>query len=269
MGPRGRRRPRPHPHRHRRRRHTIPVVSVNVAGFADVYKALASLKRRFPARLLRQLKEQVYDLVLTSESKGKVYVQDLDAAADTADIDMVIGVGIKDRLDTVGVIGLTRADLLHDVLKDTSALGSPADIVDKALPLLLKHRANTPVYAYLRAAGRLDADGALADPAANPASVAARVDAGTRPLLPPNDYRRRGREIIAEAGDLTGLIARGDTDEVLFYAPMLPADKIDTDVLRAFLTANSHLLTTGHSLQATQWSKCVCLYDLLRNQRTS
>ncbi len=43
---------------------------------------------------------------------------------------MVIGVGIKDRLDTVGVIGLTRADLLHHVLKDTSALGSPADIVD-------------------------------------------------------------------------------------------------------------------------------------------
>ncbi len=41
-------------------------ITVLVVHFTDVYKALASLKRRFPARLLRQLKEQVYDLVLTS-----------------------------------------------------------------------------------------------------------------------------------------------------------------------------------------------------------
>ncbi len=245
---------------------TIPVVMTTVSDFRSVFTALTGLRRRFPARLLRQLREQVYELVLTSEARGTVYVQDLDADADAADLDVVIGVGVKARLDTVGVVGLTAADLLDDVLRPTSRLGNPQDIVDKALPLLLRHKANTPVYRYLRDAGLLNDDGTPADSTSLPPAVLGRVQAGVSPLLPPKDYRKRGNELAAAHASLADLIVAGNVDDVLYYAPQFAADQIDLDVLRDFLLQHRHLLEQGHALQATAWRKCVCLYDLLSNK---
>ena len=45
----------------------IPVMTVTVSDYREVFSVLGELRRRFSARLLRQLKEQVYELVLREE----------------------------------------------------------------------------------------------------------------------------------------------------------------------------------------------------------
>jgi SIR2-like domain len=45
----------------------VPVISVKVPDFTDVYTTLTELRRTFPEKLLGRLKEQVYDLVLTDD----------------------------------------------------------------------------------------------------------------------------------------------------------------------------------------------------------
>lgn len=52
----------------------IPVITVKASSFHDIFSALGELKRKFPARLLRQLKEHVYDLVVSTETHEKLYV---------------------------------------------------------------------------------------------------------------------------------------------------------------------------------------------------
>jgi hypothetical protein len=54
----------------------IPVLLVTVADFAGLFEILAGLPRKFPARLLRRLKERVYDLVLSKEPDASLAVLD-------------------------------------------------------------------------------------------------------------------------------------------------------------------------------------------------
>lgn len=243
----------------------IPMLAATVRDFAELFDALGRLKRRFPARFLRQLKEQVYELVQTSEPKDKVYVSDIDADVDAAQVDVVIGVGVQSRLSSQGIVGIERRDLLHDVLEDRLPFDEPDtmdEIVRLALPRHLKSKANTPIYRYLRGAGRLDDSGALRNDSGLPEVVRRRISAGITPLKAPLSYQPKVMRQVAEAQDFATLVARFTPDEVIFAAPHLDPGSIDPNELRNFLVDHIDLLS-GNSLQASQWAKCLCLYDYL------
>jgi hypothetical protein len=84
------------------RGHHLPVVSLRTRDLAGLYSSLGRLRRRFPAKLLRQLKDTVYDLVLRREPGGQLYVEPLDPAQDPREVDVVFGVGASRRLSSVG-----------------------------------------------------------------------------------------------------------------------------------------------------------------------
>lgn len=68
-------------------------MSVAVPDFQDVFDVLRSMQRGFPAKLLRQLKEQLYELVLESKPKSRLHVLPLDSDADLSKLEVVFGVG--------------------------------------------------------------------------------------------------------------------------------------------------------------------------------
>ena len=90
--------------------------SLTVPNLISVYETLASIKRKFPARLLRQLKEHVYRLALENQPHSELFVHDIDEPTLPAGVEVVIGVGVSDRLASRGYVGLTRRDLLIDSL---------------------------------------------------------------------------------------------------------------------------------------------------------
>lgn len=104
----------------------LPVIQVKVPDFADILTVLSELRRAMPAKLLRRLKKQVYDLVLTDDPHHRLAVTDIDDTTKDQDIDIVFGVGTRARLSDQGYVGLTRDDLLSMTSSGTAQATMPA-----------------------------------------------------------------------------------------------------------------------------------------------
>ncbi|MFL9913953.1 hypothetical protein PQR75_00795 [Paraburkholderia fungorum] len=72
----------------------IPITLVKAGSFTGVYEAIGSTKRKIPTRVLRYCKEQLYELVKTTEPHRKLVVIDVDQVNGRQDIEFVVGVGV-------------------------------------------------------------------------------------------------------------------------------------------------------------------------------
>lgn len=243
---------------------TIPVISVKVADFRDTFRALGSVDRKFPARLLRQLKEHIYDLVLTNEPTGRLYVQDIEEM-DGKTLDVVVGVGIQDHLmGEVGYLGLERKDLLLDVLEDESEYDADR-MVDEVLPVVLRRPGNVPVYRYLRGADLLTQAGKVRARADVDERIQTRVDMHPDALKVSPSVKGRADRAVKDAGnDLSSLIAHNRLTDALTFAAAIPTAKLNLEELRDFLVANKNCLTSDTTMLSTPWAKLVCYYDYLK-----
>jgi hypothetical protein len=238
----------------------IPTLNLATSDFTGVYRALGGIHRKFPARLLRQLKEHVYELVRSNEPQGHLFVQDINADTDLANVDVVFGVGTYKRLSSVGHVGLSRQQVLRDVLKRESDW-EPSGLVREALPVLLQRHptAHTPIYRYLRSAGLLNPDGTLVDPAAVDDRVAARVAEGTSRLEPARQAATRAKRILRDAGGTLGdVLNKVALPDALLAIPVVPPETFSLEELRAFLEQHQDALDTA---LASSWAKAVCFYD--------
>lgn len=239
----------------------IPVLLVTVPDFAGLFGVLAGLPRKFPARLLRRLKERVYELVLSKEPDASLAVVDIDDDTRMEDVDFVFGVGVRQSLGKRGYVGLTREDLLRDTVAATSALEA-RKVAEEALPRVLRTPGNTPVFRYLRGAGLLRDDGTVLPTAEVDTRVAKRVALPTKPFAVPQQSEARARRIVAAAGgNFSRLLADQTTADALLGITAWPDDKLDLDPLRVFLAEQSCLFGTPLS---SAWAKAVCLYDYRR-----
>lgn len=167
---------------------TLPITSLRMADFVGVFEALTRVRRKFPARLLRQLKEHIYELVKSNDPQDRLFVQDIDAETDLTSIEVVFGVGVmadptpsagegavvaaaaSGRTEvagspTVALIGyrsVKRLDLADDVLAGGRSY-DPREIVNRTLPELLRGATYVPIYKYLREGEYLDDSGKLVD----------------------------------------------------------------------------------------------------------
>jgi SIR2-like domain len=248
---------------------SIPVHLATVANYLELFQVLGGLKRRFPARVLRHLKEQVYELVRTSEVGKTVYVTDLESDTDIKQVDVVIGVGVNRRLESHGIVGLTRRDLIEDVLNPKIPKDKHAEIVEKVLPVLTRGgTSHVPIYRYLRGAALIDGEGSVLPEAKIAPAIRARVRLGTGPLeLAADYYKRRVAGLLEKYPTLADLTSRASLSEALLAIPSLNPEAVDGAALRDFLIANGSVLDTGKTWDVTQWIKCVCFYDLVANRK--
>jgi hypothetical protein len=240
----------------------IPVLTLRVPDFLSVFEVMSSQKRRFPAKLLRQLKEQVYDLVLEKEPEDRLFVQDLDPRQDPREVDVVFGVGAVGRLTAYA--GLTRSDLIADVLEDGKKYDA-LRVVQEALPAILSHPGNVPIYKCLREANLLDDRGNLLTPNSVPEKVRKHLEARTSRLgvIPSSKAWVAG--MLRNSPTLDDLIASEKPHEVLWCVPGLDEDNIDSGKLREFLKDQSAY--QADASHGSQWVKLVCLYDWLAHGR--
>jgi hypothetical protein len=73
--------------------HSIPIHRVEVPDFVDVFTALSDIKRTIPARLLRHLRQEVQELVTTSEPTSRVFVEELEPGTDPSGVEVYAGFG--------------------------------------------------------------------------------------------------------------------------------------------------------------------------------
>lgn len=239
----------------------IPVLLVTVADFAGLFEILAGLPRKFPARLLRRLKERVYDLVLSKEPDASLAVLDIEDDTRIEDVDFVFGVGVQQRLGERGYVGLTREDLLRDAVAPESSLEA-RKVVREALPRVLRTPGNAPVFRYLRGAGLLRDDGTLLPDATVDERLAGRVARGAAPFAVPQNSRPKADRVVAAAGgDFQRMLADQPAADALLGVTAWPRETMDLEALRSYLLDRSDLFGTPLS---TAWAKAACCYDYYR-----
>lgn len=138
---------------------SVPITRIATDSHLWVFRVLASRKRALPAWLLRNLKEQVYDLVKTDDPRRQLmYVKDIADAPDgstfdVSSIDVVFGVGA--RVLQKGFVGLSRWDLVDDLLDDPRMNLDPVQVLGKVIPRLVPST-YVPIFKYLRSAELLN-----------------------------------------------------------------------------------------------------------------
>lgn len=240
---------------------TIPVVVVTVQSFEGVFEVLARLPRKFPARLLRRLKDHVYQLVLSKEPDTRLHVLPFEDDTHAADIDVVFGVGVQRQLGQVGYVGITRLDLLQDVLLPESAYPDPLRVVRETLPRVLRAGDNTPLFRYLREVNLLNKDGSLRANAEVHSKIRDRVGRAD-PFRVHAGSTGRAQRLVDNAGNEFSVLAANESlPDVLLATLAFPRKSLDLNALREYLQAN---VAAFQGNTTTAWAKAVCLYDYYR-----
>ncbi|VWD49834.1 hypothetical protein BLA17378_08638 [Burkholderia aenigmatica] len=238
---------------------TLPVYQVTTASMGSVLTALTKIKRKIPAKVLRMLKEQVFELVHTTSPSERIYVQDIDSSTDFSKIELAIGVGIQERLRDKGYTALSRYDIIRDVLFNDGGYRSDLISTD-TLPELLKKSKNTPVFKYLK--------GAQASPKWDGTKLDKRVVTASKATIddfrPTNVSKATAKALSSYTKDFDTYVKQNDLETVVNYAGMLPDKALKVSQLHKFLTENVHLSTSAKPNVVTNFFKLVCIYDWLK-----
>lgn len=149
---------------------SLPATKVQTHSFLPVFDALARLSRPFPARLLRELRKHVYELVVHPDpEQGREAVRALPIDSDAGeDLRVVFGVGQFSEQDVsdisaIGFRALAREDLARDVLGIRPRALDARNVLRFALPDMLRAAptAYLPVMKYLAEAGLVDGTGVI------------------------------------------------------------------------------------------------------------
>ncbi len=232
--------------------HTLSIREYVCASFRELFQMLGELPERFPAKLLRRLRQSVYELTFSTDPSGRVHVLPIDEGDDVDDVEIVVGVGMLERLGEKGYSSLGRADICRDMLACETDHNADR-LVDSLLPRLLRGAKFVPIYYPLYLAGRLDESGNVPDTSGLPANGKALIS-GTTKLLPYSirDLAKRKkqtfRELLAEEGNVAvefGLVCRYELDDVVALREFLQTQVPESDPVR------------------TPEAKLCCMYDRL------
>lgn len=239
---------------------SLTVLRVTVPDFREVFALLADLRRAFPAKMLRRLKEQVYDLVLSDDPHSRLYVADIDDDSREDDIEVVFGVGVSAQLGKTGYVGLGRWDIIDDVISGGSDLDASA-VLHQVLPRLAQSGANIPVYKYLREAGALDENGCIRESANVDRRVQKMAEKSCGGISTGASYKKASSRYLEGVQGVADLLEKHGVKEVLNYAVYLAPEGLPVDELRSFLESEKEGRETGW--KATQYVKLVCFLDWL------
>lgn len=254
---------------------SVTMMVATVSGYADVYAALTSTKRKLPARVLRFFKEQLYELVhAPGENAGKLAVVDFDEISSAENVEFVVGIGVAKRqqefsdaveqgmqeaLSKKGYAGVTADEIFIDALTDVSKFEA-GDLLSAAYPGLARsNRTFIPVFRYLRAAG-IDSKDKLAESKYEGAKKVVGKLAGADYSLG-RSYAARYRSAFASLSTEEIIANATNHTEAGIMLGFQPHEAIDVEQLRLFLANHSDAF--AQAPYVTAYRKLVCLYDRL------
>ncbi|ESP90528.1 SIR2 family protein [Pseudoalteromonas luteoviolacea] len=239
----------------------IPLVLVKTNDFLPVYKAIHSTKRKIPARVLRYCKEQLYELVQSSEPEKKICVVDIDEIESKDDVEFLVGVGVAQQASVgpspIGYESLDTNDLFEDLLHENKEYDGE-QILRHVAPKSCKSTPNVPVFMYLHKIGITDelaykSSEFMLDKVVFRDPKKLRMNSYSKPYF--RNYRHMNMEQILEACTPENAAA---------YIPFLSLDKINVDLLHQFLIENEDKFDYENSSYASSFRKLAALYDRLK-----
>lgn len=241
----------------------LPIKLIRLNNFSPLYTVLANNKKRLPIKILRNMKDMVFDFVKSSQSKSKVFVsEDLDEIEDIEKVEFFYGVGVRDKLSEVGYTGIHLRDLLRDIVLTNN--WNPEKVAKNVIPNI--NGTYIPYFKYLQKGNFLGDNGEIPDDDKtlefSPAFIEKVNSIQKQNFYPAQNYSRKADEINQKYSTLEELIKGEDFAHILYYTPLLETNKINLELLHNFLKENLN----NKTLSNTYFRKIICLYDYLANK---
>ncbi|WP_430247567.1 SIR2 family protein [Providencia sp. PAZ2] len=239
----------------------IPLVLVKTNDYSEVYRAIDSTKRKIPARVLRYCKEQLYELVQSSEPEKKICVVDIDQIDSKEDVEFLVGVGVAHQehngLASKGYETIKVLDLFRNLLDEENTF-DPEQILLHVAPAESRYTPYVPVFTYLNKLGiknQSDYDGSTykLDKVVNREITSFRSKSYQKTFF--RTYRHMGMEQIIDLCTPENACA---------YIPFLSVSKINLTLLKKFLIDNQSKFDYSISTYASSYRKLAAMYDKLR-----
>ncbi len=237
----------------------IPLILVKTNDFSMIYEALSSTTRKIPARVLRYCKEQLYELVKSSEPEKKLCVVDIDEIDRKEDVEFLVGVGIASanvaNIGGLGYASLEAEDLIHDLLHNDRAYDAQ-QILDVVINKVGRNSKNVPVFKYLRAVGinslqEYEDSGLQLDKWVLREYKDFKLKTYSRPYALHSRHKTTAQ-----------IISTCTAETAAAHIPFIHPDKIDRDSVLQFLIENEHQFSTKGPY-SSYFRKLASLYDKL------
>ncbi len=236
----------------------IPLVLIKTNDYSEIYQALAAIRRKIPARVLRYCKEQLYELVRSLEPEKKLCVVDLDEIENKEDVEFLVGVGVASNvIADIGAIGyeaIEVRDLIADALHEDRKYDAKK-IVDSTIRRAGRNTPYVPVYKYLREIG-IDSEDSYKKSGLELDKWVKYDDKKFRIKMYTPIFFKRRHETMQE------LIDGSTPENAATLIPFIPKDKIDLNSLRDFLIRHEDKLDNNN--YASYFKKLAALYDRLK-----
>ncbi|MFG1266972.1 SIR2 family protein [Xanthobacter sp. DSM 14520] len=236
----------------------VAVKILSTDDYTDVYSAIDECKRKIPARILRYCKEQMYELVNTSEPNKKMSVIDIDKIEKSSDIEFVVGVGaIAAVMSDHGYGGVTVSDLMADVLKDNSEFDAKL-LLSISFPAFRRTSAvYIPIFRYLRMAGINSRAELMASPYLAAREVLAKMEAsGYSHASYKKKFEKNWKNSTTEE-----IISGNTAENALILIAFQKEENVDIGILKGFI--DSKIDVTFGDPYRSCFKKLICLYDRL------
>lgn len=150
--------PRVGPHSRQVGGRDLHLTRVIAHDYTPIFQALAERKRHLNAKLVRQVKEEMYDLVRTNDPQGQLHVLDIEDLDEYDDVEIVVGVGVREQLARRGLKRIEIDELFRDLVLGGGEFNALADEVVTVTirDWLDERKLLTPLYKYLSLGELLD-----------------------------------------------------------------------------------------------------------------
>ncbi|MBF9236184.1 SIR2 family protein [Hymenobacter sp. BT683] len=261
----------------------VPYKRIECSSFLWLFEALAQIKRKMPPKLLRHLRESVYELVKTTEAVSTVYVRDIEDDTDLSETEIVIGIGAvstfkkgleaeEAEITARGYQTYSQAELVKEYMVDEAISTNTKhcqSLIEGTLPTLLKNVTHIPIFRFLRCGGFLEDDGCLKDVAIDERVMDSFAFLSKLHTDQPEHYisRVERARLPTNSEGFNEWMTSTAMNQVLNGIEYIGKELIKLDVLHSFLQENISVLEGKNSPYRTSYIKAVGLYDFLKYGR--
>lgn len=247
----------------------IPVKLITTSSFVEIFEVLAETKKRIPAHIFRTIKDELYELVITDDPKGQLYVrQEKDMSANDSLTEFVVGYGaistVKkgESIAKQGLIGIERSHLLRDVIFESGNYEA-IDVVMSVFPKLAKGTQRLPIFYYLKKSGCITPTGELTETSKGLCEGAlARYNQTIDDFRNTGYEARRSGTIPQLTESINELYKNLQFSLFLRMLPYMDPALIKSGEEDLFEILKKHADTSPKS---SEFAKAVCLYDFVKN----
>lgn len=234
---------------------SIEMTRVRLENYEALYQALLENQAKYNAPMLRRLKQDIYELVLTNKPTGRMRVMNLEDDK-LEDVEVVVGVGVLANFGQIGYAGISAVELYSDVIFDDRDFDAES-IVQLALPVLLTSNSQSlPMNKYLfKFTGEI------------PERVKLAIKNNFDDLLSGTVKKNREKSIYRNE-TVSSLSRQLSVEKCLQVLPYLKKENINiaelSNFIRGILKDDQTVLSTGNPGFKTDLKRAIRIYDYLK-----